>query len=65
MLLEVTGILQQTFFTMALLIVWHLAKVVPKTQSSAIHNLGAPANSVTLSWVMHTLLSYYSGFKIS
>lgn len=54
MLLEVTGILQQTSFNMALLIVQHLTKVVP---NSAIHNFGVPADSVTVSWSMCMLLS--------
>lgn len=42
-----------------------LDKSSSKTQSFAIHNFGAPADSVTLSWVMCTLLSYYKGFKRS
>jgi hypothetical protein len=51
---------------MALLIVWHLRKVVPRLEVLLSINTGACTNSMTFSWVIWSLLcasSYYNGFK--
>jgi hypothetical protein len=53
---------------LALLTVWHLRKVVPRWEVPPSVTSVVQTDSVTIFWVMQTLLSilsYYNGFKRS